>query len=50
MIVDVAIVGGGPVGASLARALAPSGLSIALVESRVHGRSRLKVSTGGCTR
>ena len=35
MIVDVAIVGGGPVGASLARALAPSGLSIALVESRV---------------
>ena len=34
MIVDVAIVGGGPVGASVARALAPTGLSVALVEPR----------------
>ncbi|MEO8158032.1 MAG: FAD-dependent monooxygenase [Betaproteobacteria bacterium] len=34
MNVDVAIVGGGPVGSSLARALAPSGLSLALVEPR----------------
>lgn len=31
---DVAIVGGGPVGASLACALAPSGLRIAVVEAR----------------
>ncbi len=34
MNVDVAIVGGGPVGSSLARALAPSGLSLALVEPK----------------
>jgi len=34
MIVDVAIVGGGPVGASVARALEPTGLSVALVEPR----------------
>src|SRR5258706_467584 len=34
MNVDVAIVGGGPVGGSLARALAPAGLSLALVEAR----------------
>jgi 2-polyprenylphenol 6-hydroxylase len=34
MNVDVAIVGGGPVGGSLARALAPAGLSLALVEPR----------------
>jgi 2-polyprenylphenol 6-hydroxylase len=34
MKVDVAIVGGGPVGGSMARALAPSGLSVALVEQR----------------
>jgi 2-octaprenylphenol hydroxylase len=34
MNVDVAIVGGGPVGGSLARALAPTGLSVALVEPR----------------
>jgi 2-polyprenylphenol 6-hydroxylase len=34
MNVDVAIVGGGPVGASLALALAPSGLSVVLVEPR----------------
>src|SRR5258708_10177385 len=56
MNVDVAIVGGGPVGGSLARALAPTGLSVALVEPRIprplpgagfdrravafHGRSR----------
>jgi ubiquinone biosynthesis UbiH/UbiF/VisC/COQ6 family hydroxylase len=32
---DVAIVGGGPVGGSLARALAPSGLSLVLVEARM---------------
>ena len=32
---DVAIVGGGPVGGSFARALAPTGLSLALVEPRV---------------
>ena len=31
---DVVVVGGGPVGASFARALAPTGLSVALVESR----------------
>jgi ubiquinone biosynthesis UbiH/UbiF/VisC/COQ6 family hydroxylase len=35
MNVDVAIVGGGPVGSSLARALAPSGLSLVLVEARM---------------
>lgn len=35
MNVDVAIVGGGPVGGSVARALAPAGLSVALVEPRV---------------
>ena len=35
MNVDVAIVGGGPVGGSVARALAPTGLSVALVEPRV---------------
>lgn len=34
MNVDVAIIGGGPVGGSLARALAPTGLSVALVEPR----------------
>ena len=34
MNVDVAIVGGGPVGGGLARALALTGLSVALVESR----------------
>ena len=34
MNVDIAIVGGGPVGASLARALAMSGLSLALVEPK----------------
>lgn len=34
MNVDVAIVGGGPVGASLARALAPSGLTLALIEPK----------------
>ncbi len=34
MNVDVAIVGGGSVGGSLARALAPTGLSVALVEPR----------------
>jgi len=34
MNVDVAIVGGGPVGASVARALAPTGLSVVLVEPR----------------
>jgi 2-octaprenylphenol hydroxylase len=34
MNVDVAIVGGGPVGGSVARALAPTGLSVALVEPR----------------
>jgi ubiquinone biosynthesis UbiH/UbiF/VisC/COQ6 family hydroxylase len=34
MNVDVAIVGAGPVGASLARALAPTGLNVALVEAR----------------
>ncbi|MBI3529525.1 MAG: FAD-dependent monooxygenase [Betaproteobacteria bacterium] len=35
MNVDVAVVGGGPVGGSFARALAPTGLSVALVEPRV---------------
>ena len=35
MNVDVAVVGAGPVGASFARALAPTGLSVALVEPRV---------------
>ncbi len=34
MNVDIAIVGGGPVGASLARALAAAGLSLALVEPK----------------
>ena len=34
MNVDIAIVGGGPVGASLARALATAGLSLALVEPK----------------
>ncbi|HXF16252.1 MAG TPA: UbiH/UbiF family hydroxylase [Burkholderiales bacterium] len=34
MIVDVAIVGGGPVGASVALALAPTSFSIALIEPR----------------
>lgn len=34
MKVDVAIVGGGPVGGSLAQALVPTGLSVALVEPR----------------
>ena len=34
MNVDIAIVGGGPVGASLARALAMAGLSLALVEPK----------------
>jgi 2-octaprenylphenol hydroxylase len=34
MNVDVAIVGGGPVGASVARALAPTGLNVALIEAR----------------
>ena len=34
MNVDVAIVGGGPVGGSVARALAPTGLSVVLVEPR----------------
>ena len=34
MMVDVAIVGGGPVGASVARALAPTPLSLALIEPR----------------
>jgi 2-polyprenylphenol 6-hydroxylase len=34
MNVDIAIVGGGPVGGSLARALEPAGLSVALVEPR----------------
>jgi 2-octaprenylphenol hydroxylase len=35
MNVDVAIVGGGPVGGGVARALAPTGLSVVLVEPRV---------------
>ena len=35
MNVDVAIVGAGPVGGSFARALAPTGLSVALVDPRV---------------
>lgn len=35
MEVDVAVVGAGPVGGSFARALAPTGLSVALVEPRV---------------
>ena len=35
MNVDVAVVGGGPVGGSFARALAPTGLSVVLVEPRV---------------
>ena len=35
MNVDVAVVGAGPVGASFARALAPTGLRVALVEPRV---------------
>jgi 2-octaprenylphenol hydroxylase len=34
MNVDVAIVGGGPVGGSLARTLAPAGLDVALVEPK----------------
>ncbi len=34
MKVDVAIVGGGPVGATVARALAPSRLRVALIEAR----------------
>lgn len=34
MNVDVAVVGGGPVGSSFARALAPTGLSVALVEPK----------------
>ena len=34
MNVDVAVVGAGPVGGSFARALAPTGLSVALVEPR----------------
>ena len=34
MNVDIAIVGGGPVGASMARALATTGLSLALVEPK----------------
>lgn len=43
MIVDVAIVGGGPVGAGVARALASTSLSVALVEPR---RPPLLPSTG----
>ena len=35
MNVDVAIVGGGPVGGAIARALAPTGLNVALVEPKV---------------
>jgi len=35
MNVDVAIVGGGPVGGSVASALAPTGLSVVLVEPRI---------------
>ena len=34
MIFDILIIGGGPVGASLAAALKPAGLSVALVEGR----------------
>src|SRR4051812_41272439 len=43
MIMDVAIVGGGPVGASVARALAQTSLSVALVEPR---RPALLPTTG----
>src|SRR5882672_617173 len=35
MNVDVAVIGGGPVGGSFACALAPTGLSVALVEPRL---------------